>query len=209
MRKLLELPGRDIFLICDADQQQPAVFYIADRDAGGILVNAPEYSAHVADELNACSPLKFLFIPSHKGALHAPQWKAHFRQLQLISSAEEATQLQQKPDIELDRKTRLTRTIGFIAMSGRTKGTCGLQLRNLPGVVFFGPALDHASDDGWPTLIPHEDDFAWENRVIGSLGLQSLNFQYAFCDNYSSQQNMQYGPDAATHIQHKLETAYE
>lgn len=209
MQTLLELPDRTIYLVSPAQGPHPAVFFIADRDAGGILVNCPAYSTRTLSKISTISPLSVLFLPSHHGQQDLALWKQQCDALTIVSSAEEADRITPNPDVTLDRKTRLTRTIGFIAMSGRTAGTCALQLRNLPGVVFFGPALEHAPDDGWPTLIEHDDDYSWENRLIGSLGLQSVSYQYAFCDNFDPAQNARFGPDAAHAIQQKLDAAHE
>ncbi|MCZ7565183.1 MAG: hypothetical protein M5U08_16560 [Burkholderiales bacterium] len=114
----------------------------------------------------------------------------------MVATIEEAPYLGVQVDQRVDHKTRLTRDIDFLPMSGRTPGACALRVKARPGIVFFGPILDHRD---WPTLVAHEDDYSYENRVIGALAVQDLRFEFAFCDNYAHGRS-RFGPgaDAAT-----------
>jgi len=192
MIELLNLPGRRVFLVAEADAAgHPASFYLIDPVAGGILVNAPPFSAALAGALEAVARPRFLFLPSARGGAAAGRWRAVG--LQAVASVEEAPLLAAPIDQRVDRKTRLTRDIDFLPMSGRTPGSCALRVRARPGIVFFGPILDHRE---WPALIAHEDDHSYENRIIGAIAVQDLRFEFAFCDNYVHGRS-RFGPGAA------------
>ncbi|MGM0476659.1 MAG: hypothetical protein ACQERR_05655 [Pseudomonadota bacterium] len=178
---------------------EPAVYYIADREAGGLLVNAPPYSPEQFEALAAVTPPQYLFLPSHLGTRDIAAWRE--AGVQVIANGLEAARIPGGVDIDLDRKTRLSRTIDFLPMSGRTPGSCALRLRNKPAVVFFGPILEPGAD-GWPTLVLHDDDASSENRLFGVLGLQDIRYEYAFTDVFGP--DTRYGPGASDAIQNAL-----
>ncbi|MBU2823215.1 hypothetical protein HF283_03670, partial [Acidithiobacillus ferrooxidans] len=76
----------------------------------------------------------------------------------LVAQPAESKALGVSVDVPLDSKLRLTRTIDFLPMSGRTTGSCAMRLRNKPGAIFFGPILESETASQWPSLIPHADD---------------------------------------------------
>jgi len=199
MVELLNLPNRRVFL-AGAAGSGPACFLLVDPVAGGILVNAPPYDAALRDALASVAELRFLFLPSARGAAAAAQWRG--AGLQVIASVEEAPLLGVQVDQRVDRKTRLTRDVDFLPMSGRTPGACALRVKARPGIVFFGPILDHRD---WPALVAHADDYSYENRVIGALAVQDLRFEFAFCDNYEHGRS-RFGPGAAAATRANLAT---
>ena len=205
MERLLQVPGRTIYLVT-AQSGEPAVYLIQDTDAGGILVNAPPYSEALADELRAIGEVKFLFLPSRFGARDLEQWRAALG-LETMAYDVESRSIDGPIDIKVDNKTKLTRTIDFLPMSGRTEGSCALRLKNLPGVIFFGPILT-PGESGWPTLIQNSDDHSFESRMFGVLGLQDVKYDYAFTDVFVSDQT-QFGPGAGAAIQDELNKALE
>lgn len=199
MVELLNLPTRRVFLVSAPDAAgEPACFLLVDPLAGGILVNAPQFSVALCDELAAVAGLRFLFLPSARGARAAAQWRG--TGVRVIASVEEAPLVGAHVDQRVDRKTRLTRDIDFLPMSGRTPGACALRVKARPGIVFFGPILDHRD---WPALVAHADDYSYENRVIGALGVQDLRFEFAFCDNYVHGRS-RFGPGASSAIRANL-----
>ncbi|MEL5849817.1 MAG: hypothetical protein U7M05_10690 [Candidatus Igneacidithiobacillus chanchocoensis] len=181
MQELCQFFDRRIYHV-EGGEETPAVYYIADKDAGGILVNAPVFCEETWQQLASLAPPTVLFLPSRFGAQDLVSWRE--RGLRLVAQPVEGKALGVELDIALDSKLRLTRTIDFLPMSGRTAGSCALRLRNKPGAIFFGPILEPAARDAWPTLLPHTDDQSWENRLFGSLGLQDVSFAYAFCDRF-------------------------
>ncbi len=200
LEKLLELRDRTLWRILDASG--PAVYYITDHKAEGILVNTPGFDEPLLARLQAISPLKYIFLPSHRGARDLDLWRTASG-AESISSEPEAALIEGHVDITLDSKrNKLTRTIDFLPMSGVTVGTCALRLKNKPGVMFFGPALE-PGDDGWPTLVPHAEDYSAENRLFGSLGVQDLAFEYAFTDVFEPG-HTRYGPGASEMIKAAL-----
>jgi hypothetical protein len=199
--RLVERFDRSVYWIPDS---APASFYLGDREGGGILINAPAFGASLLTELQAVAPLKFLFLPSRLGAGAAAAWR-DATACRTLAHAREAPALAVPVDVALEREHRFSRTIDFLPMSGRTAGSCALRCRNLPGMVFFGPILEHGAD-GWPCLIPHPDDHSWENRLIGALGLKHLAFDYAFCDNFDPATG-KCGPGASAAIATALERA--
>jgi len=199
MVELLSLPERRVFLVAESGgADRPACFYLADPVAGGILVNAPPFTAALLGALAAAARPRFLFLPSARGGGAATQWRA--AGLQAIASAEETPLIGAPIDQRVDGKTRLTRDIDFLPMSGRTPGACALRIRARPGIVFFGPILDHRD---WPALVAHADDYSYENRVIGAIAVQSLRFEFAFCDNYVHGRS-RFGPGAAAAMRTNL-----
>ncbi|MBU2759026.1 hypothetical protein [Acidithiobacillus sulfurivorans] len=205
MQKLCSFFDRDIYHV-EGGGAQPAVYFIADKDAGGILVNAPVYTEVLKAELEALAPLQILFLPSHFGAQDVLLWKQ--AGCKLVAQPAEAQFLNTPIDIALDSKLRLTRTIDFLPMSGRTPGSCALRLKNKPGAIFFGPILECASPDQWPTLMAHADDHSWETRIFGSLGLQDVHFEYAFTDTFVADRTP-VGPGADLAIQTELQAALD
>lgn len=158
----------------------PACFLLVDERAGGILVNSPPYSEELAAELTSIAPVRFIFYPSHLGAAHVRRWRDACG-ARTLASSEEVPDIAGPIDEPIDGGVRFYGRLDFLPMSGRTRGTCGLRSRIAPGVVFFGPALEHAP---WPALMAHEDDHSPENRLIGAAGLCGERFEFAFCDNY-------------------------
>lgn len=200
MKKLCSFFDRDIYHV-EGGQERPAVYFLADKDAGGILVNAPGYSPELAAALGGIAPLRVLFLPSRLGARDLALWQE--AGCKLIAQPAEGAALGVRLDVPLDSKLRLSRTIEFIAMSGRTAGSCAMRLRNKPGAIFFGPILEPDAADAWPTLVPHDDDVSWENRLFGSLGLQDIGYDYAFTDTFVPDVTP-IGPGAAAAIQGRL-----
>jgi glyoxylase-like metal-dependent hydrolase (beta-lactamase superfamily II) len=200
MKKLLSLRERDIYLVPTA-AGRPQVYYLVDQDAGGILINTPPYTDALAEALAGLGAVRYLFFPSHFGAHDVDRWREATGAESLAYGAETAA-IAGKIDISLDNKSKLTRTIGFLPMSGRTPGSCALYLRNLPGAIFFGPIL--APDaTGWPTLQVEADDYSFESRLFGSLGLQDVKYDYAFTDVYAEGET-RFGPGADKAIQAAL-----
>lgn len=197
LRLLLELPDRRIYVL---EGSKPAVYLLDDHEAGGVLINAPPYSAPLVQEIGQLTKLRFLFLPSRLGARDLPAWRASG--LETLASEVEARAIG-GVDIAIDSRTKLTRTIDFLLMSGRTIGSCALRARNLPGVLFLGPILDRG-DSGWPTVRRNADDYSYENRMIGVLGLRDLKFEYALTDEFEPERT-RFGPGAAAGIQGELE----
>jgi len=193
--ELISLPDRRVFYVPGAT---PASFYLADNRAGGVLVNAPPFDPGLCELLEAAAPLRFVFLPSAFGAASAGTWRA--RGAAVIASVEEAPLIEAPIDQPVDRKVRLVRDIDFLPMSGRTRGSCALRVRASPSIVFFGPILDHGD---WPTLVAHADDYSFENRLFGALGLADLRFEFAFCDNYVHGRS-RFGPGAAEAVRKNL-----
>ncbi len=200
MQKVCSFFDRDIYHV-EGGETRPAVFFIVDKDAGGILVNAPAYSTTLQAELAALAPLQVLFLPSYFGAQDVPLWQQ--AGCKLVAQPAEGHYLQASIDIPLDSKLRLTRTIDFLPMSGRTPGSCAMRLKNKPGAIFFGPILECPEPDQWPTLIAHADDHSWETRIFGSLGLQDVHYEYAFSDTFVAEKTP-FGPGADQAIQSAL-----
>ncbi|MGE4531534.1 MAG: hypothetical protein AB7C98_09445 [Acidithiobacillus sp.] len=205
MQKLCSFFDRDIYHV-EGGVDTPAVYYIADKDAGGILVNGPRYTESLRDKLMALAPLQVLFLPSYFGAQDLALWQG--AGCKLVAQPLENQHLDVSIDVALDSKLRLTRTIDFLPMSGRTRGACALRLRNKPGAIFFGPILESVKPDQWPTLVPHADDHSWETRVFGSLGLQDVHYAYAFTDTFTPNQTP-IGPDADVAIQRELQAVLD
>lgn len=200
LERLIELRDRTIWRIASA--AEPAVYFIADRKGGGILVNTPDFDAGLLERLQALAPLNYIFLPSHRGARDLDRWR-EASGAESLSTAAEVPQIEGRVDLTLDSKRRkLTRTIDFLPMSGVTAGTCAMRLKNRPGVMFFGPALE-PGEDGWPTLILHPDDYSAENRLFGALGVQDLSFEYAFTDVFEPGRT-RFGPGAGEAVKAAL-----
>lgn len=159
----------------------PAVFYLADREAGGILVNAPPFTPELLGVLQAVAPPRFVFLPSRFGAADLAAWRA--AGLRVVAHGAERTAIPVPVDIVVEPDLRFTRTIDFLPMPGRTPGSCALRCRNKPGFIFFGPILDY-DQEGRLSLQPHGDDADFDARLLGALGLGDARFEYAFCDNF-------------------------
>ena len=203
-KPLLELRDRRIYRVGDHD---PTVWLIDDRELGGILVNAPPFSEAAAAEIQAVTKPAYLFLPSRRGARDLDAWRG--LGIEVLAFEAEAAAIDAAGgtvDIAFNRKQRLSRTIDFLPMAGVTEGSCALRLKNLPGVVFFGPMLTPGAD-GWPTLIPNPDDHSWEARLFGALGVKDLKFAYAFCDRFDPA-TTRYGPDADAEIQARIEAVF-
>jgi len=194
---LLEIPQRKIYFIDQASSC--ASFLIVDEKIGGILVNAPGFSKGLLEDITAVCTPKFLFLPSHLGATDADidEWKNH-TSLEVIAHEIETPLISSPVDISINHKTKLSRTIDFVPMAGRTPGSCALYLKNLPGILFFGPILS-IGNGAWPDLIPQANDFSFESRMFGALGLKDIKFEYAFTDDFSLQ-SVNFGDSACQAI---------
>ena len=188
MQKIISLFDRDVFYL---EETHPAVFYINDREGGGILINTPAWNPELLEAIRSVAPLNYIFYPSRFGAQDITSWKAASG-AQTMAYGQEADAI---PAIDkiLQREHRFSRTIDFLPMSGRTKGSCALRCKNKPGIIFFGPILDCAL--GSPTLVQHADDDSFENRLFGALALQDLKFDYALTDDFRLGE-CYYGPGA-------------
>lgn len=199
MQKLCETFDRAVYYLPGT---RPAVFFLADREGGGILINSPAYSGETLAAVNAIMPLKFIFYPSHFGAQDVDLWRAGAG-AQAMAYGHEAKRIAGKVDIVLDRENRFSRTIDFLPMSGRTESSCALRCKNKPGFVFFGPILS-CGESGWPGIVAQPDDYSFENRLLGALGLQDVKFEYAFTDDFDPQTS-RYGPAADVAIRKEIE----
>ncbi|MHB1677427.1 MAG: hypothetical protein ACYCSS_07805 [Sulfuriferula sp.] len=198
MQLLFESFDRSVYYLPGS---RPAVFFLADKEGGGILINSPRYSPALLASLDALKLLKFIFYPSHFGATDVDAWRLASG-AQTMAYGHEARQIEGVVDLVLDRENRFSRTIDFLPMSGRTESSCALRCKNKPGMVFFGPVLSAAAS-GWPTLVAQPDDYSFENRLFGVLGLQDVKFEYAFTDDFDPQTS-QYGPGADVAVQREL-----
>ncbi len=202
---VLELRDRRVYRI---GRGTPAVWLIDDRALGGVLVNAPAFSPEVLEAIRAVTRPAYLFLPSRRGARDLDAWRAAgFETIAFEAEAPAIRATAGPVDFAVDRKQRLSRTIDFLPMAGVTEGSCALRLKNLPGVIFFGPVLEPGRD-GWPTLIAHPDDHSWESRLFGALGLKDLKFAYAFCDVFDAS-STRFGPDADVEIGRQLEALFD
>ena len=183
-----------------------AVFFLADKEGGGILINTPAYAPELLAQINAVMPLKFLFYPSHFGAVDVDAWR-EASGAQAMAYGHESRRINGTIDLVLDRENRFSRTIDFLPMSGRTESSCALRCKNKPGMVFFGPILSQGAS-GWPTLTEQPDDYSFENRLFGTLGLQDVKFEYAFTDDFDPQTS-QFGPGADVAIQRELAHVFD
>lgn len=179
----------------------PAVFFLADKEGGGILINTPTYTLELLAQINAILPLKFIFYPSYLGAKDVAAWR-EASAAKTMAYGHETRRISGTIDLVLDRENRFSRTVDFLPMSGRTESSCALRCKNKPGIVFFGPILSRG-ESGWPTLIAQADDYSFENRLFGTLGLQDVKFEYAFTDDFDPNTS-QFGPGADAAIQREL-----
>lgn len=202
MIPLLRLPARSVYYL---SHTVPAVFYLADVDAGGVLINAPGFSPRLAAQLAGMAPLRYVFIPSRFGARHAGAWRE--AGAKIIASRDELVHCRVVVDVALDRGWRFTRAMDFLPMAGRTPGTCALRCKQKPAIIFFGPALSRAPS-GWPGVEPLPDDDSYENRLLGAVGLRALRYEYAFTDDFDPVKS-RYGPGAGRGIARELERALQ
>jgi len=184
---------------------RPAAYYIADREAGGVLVNAPPFGTALLAELRALAPLAYVFLPSRRGARDLAHWRA--AGAETIAAEAEAPHIEGTVDLPVAGGRKLTRTTDFLPMSGVTEGSCALRIRNNGGAIFFGPILE-PGEDGWPALIAHADDYSAENRLIGALGLQDQRFEYAFTDVFEAGRT-RFGPGAGDAVRERLRRLLE
>jgi hypothetical protein len=196
---LLELAGRAVWYLPGS---VPACFLLVDARAGGILLNSPPFDARVVEVVERVAKVRYLFFPSRFGAIDVAQWRAALA-ARTIAAAEECAAIDGPIDEAIDGSVRIHGRLDFLALSGRTRGTCALRSKMDPAIVFFGPALDHGD---WPQLVAHADDDSYENRVIGAIALQDLRFEFAFCDNYVHGRS-RFGPGAALAVRANLATA--
>jgi hypothetical protein len=202
LHKLVALRDREIHYLVGS---RPAAYYIADRAAGGVLVNAPPFDEALLAALRALAPLAYLYLPSRRGAHGLARWRA--AGAETIAAEAEAPHIVETVDLPVAGGRKLTRTIDFLPMSGVTEGSCALRIRNNGGAMFFGPILE-PGDDGWPDLILHPEDYSQENRLIGALGLQDLRFEYAFTDVFDPGRT-RFGPGAGDAVRERLRRALE
>lgn len=201
--KLVALRERTIYLVAGT---RPAVYYVADRDAGGVLVNAPPFDAALLAALRALAAPAYIFLPSRRGACDLERWRAAAG-VETIAFEAEAPHVEGTIDLAVGGGRKLSRTIDFLPMSGVTEGSCALRIKNDGGVIFFGPVLEPGAD-GWPTLVPHVDDYSAENRLIGALGLQDQRFEYAFTDVFEPART-RFGPGAGAAVKESLRRLLE
>ncbi|MDA8108521.1 MAG: hypothetical protein M0015_07820 [Betaproteobacteria bacterium] len=203
LQRLIELRERTVYYVAGS---RPAAYFIADVEAQGVLVNSPAFDPRLLQGLQALAPLKYVFLPSRRGALDLDRWRGASGAETLATEAE-APAIAGTIDLMLARGRKLTRTIDFLQMAGVTEGSCALRIRNNGGVLFFGPILEPGAD-GWPVLVPHADDHSAENRLLGALGLQDLRFEYAFTDVFEPGRT-RFGPGADAAIRIRLQRLLE
>jgi len=185
---LLDVAGRAVWHLADT---APACFLLVDERAGGILVNTPQFDSQLVDAVERVAKVRFIFYPSRHGAADVARWRSACA-ARTIAAVDEVAAILGPIDEAIDGGVRLHGRLDFLALPGRTRGTCALRSRIEPAVVFFGPALEHAD---WPQLVAHDDDYSYEDRLIGALGLRDAAFEFGFCDNYSHGQS-RFGPGA-------------
>ncbi|HUJ87489.1 MAG TPA: hypothetical protein VLX30_11625 [Burkholderiales bacterium] len=201
--KLVVLRERTVYHVAGT---RPAAYYIADREAGGVLVNAPTYDEALLAALRAAALPAYLFFPSRRGVRDLERWRASAG-MESIAFAAEAPHVEGTVDLAVGRGRKLSRTIDFLPMSGVTEGSCALRIKNDGGVIFFGPILEPGAG-GWPELVPHDDDYSAENRLIGALALRDQRFEYAFTDVFEPGRT-RFGPGAGSVLRQSLRRLLE
>ncbi|WP_297386996.1 hypothetical protein [Acidiferrobacter sp.] len=196
MDRLIEWRDREVWLVSGGP---PAVYYLVDRAAGGVLINAPRFDQTTYEALRRHADPRFVFLPSRFGARDIRAWREAGLRV-LVSAQEEGVM---DADLRIDAQQKLTRTIDFLPLPGRTRGTCGLRLKNLPGAVFVGPALA-SGGSGWPELVPEPDDLSYEGRLIGTVGLGGEVFDYLFTDSFVPG-HTRFGPGARDALRAHIE----
>ena len=197
--EVVRLPRRTVYHVAG---YVPASFLLVDDRVGAILVNTPPFSDRVLAAVCEVANPRFIFLPSRFGARDLDAWRAATG-ARTMASTEEAPDIDGSIDERIDGGVRLHGRLDFLMLSGRTRGTCALRVKESPGIVFFGPALEHAD---LPVLRRHPDDHSFENRVIGALALRDLEFEFAFCDDYVHGTS-RYGPGARTLVVDALDAA--
>ncbi|HET9122385.1 MAG TPA: hypothetical protein VFN52_02655 [Acidiferrobacteraceae bacterium] len=195
---LLTLPDRAVYWLEDS---RPAMYLLVDRDAGAVMINSAPYTPELEAALTAIAPPRYLFVPSRFGAIDIAAWR-RATGAELLAGAAEVPALGCAVDVALEGTRKLTRTLDLLPMSGRTPGTYVLRARNLPGLMFFGPALEPQAN-GWPGLVRHADDHSYETRLFGALALQDLRFEYAFTDTFAAA--TAFGPGASQAMREGLD----
>lgn len=203
LREILRLPRRSVHVLEGA---APAVFLLVDDRAGAILVNVPPFSEMALGEIRRAADPTFIFLPSRFGARDLDLWR-EATGARTIASAEEAPAIEGKIDETIDGSVRMHGRLDFLMLSGRTRGTCALRVKEPPGIIFFGPALEHAGADSF-VLRQQRDDYSFENRLIGALGLRDLEFEFAFCDDYIDDESTG-GPGASVGVRSAVDAALD
>ena len=99
MQLLFESFDRSVYYLPGS---KPAVFFLADKEGGGILINSPRYSAELLATLDALLPLRFIFYPSHLGATDVDVWR-EARGAQTMAYGHEAKRVNGTIDLVLVR----------------------------------------------------------------------------------------------------------
>jgi hypothetical protein len=204
MEKVAESRTRAVLHVSGGEPGDPAAYLLLDPEAGGILVNTPPFHPRLAGELGRQGRIGFLFLPSRLGARDVDVWREALG-AEALAGRDEVAGIDGEVDQPIDGNVRLSRDLVFLPMSGRTPGTTALFCRHRPGFLFLGPALEPGGD-GWPTLAPHDDDWSWENRMMGAPGLKDLRFEYAFTDRAGP--DTRFGPGADAGIGAALDRFY-
>jgi hypothetical protein len=203
LTEVLRLPRRSVHVVPGA---APAVFLLVDERAGSILVNLPPFSEAALGAIRRVANPDFIFLPSRFGARDLDRWRAA-TSARTVASSEEVSGVDGTIDEPVDGGVRMHGRLDFLLLSGRTRGNCALRVKEPPGLVFFGPALEH-SHAGTFALRAHPDDYSFENRVIGALALRDLEFEYAWCDDYIHGTS-QHGPEASILVRKALAAALD
>ncbi|MCU0896296.1 MAG: hypothetical protein MUC55_02215 [Burkholderiales bacterium] len=203
LTEIVRLPRRSVHVLEGAS---PAVFLLVDDRAGAILVNVPPFSETALSEIRRRANPTFIFLPSRFGARDLELWRAATG-ARTIASAEEVPAIEGRIDEPIDGGVRMHGRLDFLLLSGRTRGSCALRVKEPPGIVFFGPALEHAGVSGF-VLRAHPDDYSFENRLIGALGFRDLEFEFAFCDDYIQHEGGG-GPGAGSEVRSAVGAALE
>ncbi|HKJ87650.1 MAG TPA: hypothetical protein VKA48_03995, partial [Gammaproteobacteria bacterium] len=140
MKCLAEERDRSIWHVTGG-VDSPAVYLIRDRQAGGILINTPEFDPGLAEQVQEGGAVGFIFLPSRHGARDLDAWREALG-AEAMAGQDEAPGIEGTVDTPLDGSIRLSRTIVFYAMSGRTQGSTALFCKNKPGFLFLGPILE-------------------------------------------------------------------
>jgi len=202
MIPLVKLPARSIYYLPGT---APAVFFLADDEGGGVLINTPPFSPELAGQLESVAPPRYVFLPSRLGGRHAAAWCE--AGATIIAYREELAGCRVGVDIALDRGWRFSRTVDFLPMAGRTSHSCALRCKAKPAILFLGPALSRTAS-GWPGIEPCPDDHSYENRLLGAVGLRHLKYEYAFTDDFDLGKS-RCGPGAGRAIALELENALQ
>lgn len=196
LTELLALPdGRRVLLLPGG---APRSFLLIDPVAGGVLVDTPAFDPACA---RALPRVQVIVLTSARGGRDVDAWRAATgaRTVAGVGEPVDGT-----VDLRADGTVRITGRLDFLGVSGVTPGTIALRSKGPPGIVFFGPSL--AQRAGWPALVHDAHDWNWENRVIGAVGIASLDFEYAFCGDYSHGES-RFGPGAGLRVAAALHDA--